>query len=1759
MEFRFLGPIGVQDERGEIALGGPKQRLVLALLLVRSGTVVSVDQLLYDVWGDEPPAAARSSLYAYISRLRKAIGRDRLLDGTGGYVLRVDAAEIDGRRFEAALTESRRLLMGDPGRAAIVLDDALALWRGAPFADLADEPALQAEIVRLRELRLSATDVRADALLALGREEEMIVGLERLLAEEPLRERTWAQLMVALYRAGRQGDALAAYLRARAMLADQLGIDPSAELERLQQRILRQDPELETPARRVRGYQLREPIGRGAFGTVYRALQPELGREVAIKVIHAGLADDPDFVRRFEREAQVVARLEHPHVVPLYDYWREPGNAYLTMRYLRGGNLAERIARHGRIPDDEVLRVVDEVASALGAAHRAGVIHRDVRPPNILFDEDGNAYLSDFGIARQVPVVAGAEPASSGAAYYLAPEEIVGGAVTPATDVYSLGLVLFELLAGRHPLADTPPGRLIDRHLRGRLPSLTRFRSDLPPPVARVVRRATATRASARYGDPLALAAALRAALTGGGSEGVSTRAPRNPYKGLRPFGEADAADFFGREALTGRLIARLSEPRAEARFLAVVGPSGSGKSSVVRAGLLPRLRGDALPGSARWFVVDMHPGSHPFEELAEALLRVAESRPPDLVRELAGDRGGLLRAAGELLPDRDAELLVVVDQFEELFTLTASEEERVAFLDALVTAARARHGRVRVVATLRADFFDRPLLYRVFGDLLARRVEAVPPLSAEELERAIVGPAEAAGLRLEPALVAQLLTDAAEATGSLPLLQYALSELFDRRKGSALTVGAYRDVGGVAGAVARRAEGIVRELDRAGEEAVRQLFLRLVTITDEGSADVRRRVLLTELEALDLDQGVVRRVLELFGRHRLLSFDRDPVSRGPTLEVAHEALLREWGRLRGWIQSASDDVRTHRRLVAALDEWRTAGEDASFLLRGSRLETFERWAADSGMSLTADERGYLDASVGLRSAEVAAEEARQAREAALERRSRFRLRALAGVMAGAAVVAVGLSLYAFDQARQAERERGAAVEQQAIADAQRELAESEQARAEQNARTAAARELAAAAQANLEVDPELAVLLALEAVRTTRDADGTVLPQAEQVLHSAVAASRIVESLPEAGGSVAWSPDGETLAVTGAQPTVELLAAASAEPTTVALYDASGSSIRAWEAHEAGVNGVSFSPDGELLATAGDDGTIRLWEAATGSPVRTLTGPEGLVWGLSFSPDGGRVAGLWLEPTETGPYRSSARVWDARTGDLLRTIGGLEAGDGLAAQRTAFDARGDRLAIATMATSSAVIYDLDTGEQVGVLSPADPARDPWGWSEVAWSPDGTLLAAAQAELVRIYDGVTLRYLYLLAEHSGWTTKLDWSADGSRLLTANTDGTVRLWRVDREAGFPILTLAGHASGVAGAALTADGLRAVTADAKGTVRIWDTGPTGDSELMNLPSEEVWLSSVIYDADGRAILGSVPGGHTAIWDAETGEELLMLGAHDPIPGFEGVPGVAAIAVSPDGRLVATGGRDAAVRLWSRTTGEQVHVLPVGDWVEDVQFSPDGRLLVVAGHDRAARIFDASSWRDLRSLDHDGAVLSAKFTSDGRRLVTGSWDSTVRVWNPATGEELRRIGTGWEVNDIGLHPDGAVVSVGGDGGAGLWSLESGERLMPLAGHSAEVWAVRFSPDGERVATAGLDGTIRVRDAATGVTFLELRSSPSHPWDDLAFSTDGSRLASIGRGAVHVWTLDIDELVELAGSNVTRSLTDGECRQYLHVEACP
>ena len=486
-------------------------------------------------------------------------------------------------------------------------------------------------------------------------------------------------------------------------------------------------------------------------------------------------------------------------------------------------------------------------------------------------------------------------------------------------------------------------------------------------------------------------------------SDGVG-RVPsgrRNPYKGVRPFGEGDSEDFFGRAALVDRLVAALDRG---ARLLAIVGPSGCGKSSLLGAGLLPVLRRRQAQSPRTPIVVRMRPGPRPLDALEAAVRPCIAGAQPKPGFLAAGDDPLLrvVRTAG-LARGR---VVLVIDQFEEVFA-AADPAEPARFLANLASVVGDADAGVAVVLALRADMYDRPLLHPAFAALLVPGVIHLLPMTAGELEQASVEPARRAGIAIEPALLAQLVGDSLDRPGALPLLQHALAELFDGCTSDRLGLAAYRAIGGINGSLSRRAEAVFAGLDEAHRRAGRDLILRAIRLDDDGRAGPRR-VPIRELTGLGLDPVVLSDVLAAFDRGRLITFDRDPINGDRTAEVAHEALLVEWPRVASWIADLRSDLRRQAALAARVAEWDAAGRLPEDLLTGSRLDELAAWSRDTALPLTATERAFVDAGVEHRTIEREAEAARIRRQRGLERTARVRL---AGLIV-AAILIVAAATY---------------------------------------------------------------------------------------------------------------------------------------------------------------------------------------------------------------------------------------------------------------------------------------------------------------------------------------------------------------------------------------------------------------------------------------------------------------------------------------------------------------------------------------------------------------------------------------------------------------------------------------------------------------------------------------------------------------------------------------------------------------------------
>jgi serine/threonine protein kinase/DNA-binding SARP family transcriptional activator/WD40 repeat protein len=1935
-----LGPVVAFEGGNSVHLGGPRPRTVCAVLIAEAGRTVSADVLVEEVWGEAATAGSRGTLQTHISNLRAHLG-DRLLTEGGGYRLDVARDEVDAYRFEDAIAQARTVLESQPAEAAQLLGEALGLWRGHTYADVPGSVRLEVEARRLEQLRLGAKEDRVEAELLMGRHAELLPELEVLTAEYPLSERFRAQHMLALYRAGRQTEALRAYQRTRLFLAEEMGVDPSPMLQGLEQRILDHDPSLEPettprvqtmtflmtdivdstllwelhpgempqvlerhdrvlaqtmeqaggrvfthsgdgvsaafrtvseavtaarsgqealgaadwgvtelsvrmavdtgevesradnffgpplnrcarilasghggqvllseeanaslaadpsggwqvrslgehrfkglgrpehvfqllaeglpadfpplridrqpaslplPGRSVRGYELRERVGAGDFGIVYRAYQPGVGREVAVKLIRPEFVNRAEFVRRFESEAHLVAQLEHPHIVPLYDYWRDPDGAYLVTRWLRGGSLREALER-GPWNQEPATRLLSQVSLALSYAHRRGVVHRDVKPANVLLDEDGNGYLADFGIATRL--LGGAEragPVSSSPAY-LAPEELRGEPLSARSDIYSLGLLTFELLSGTRPPMD------------GNIPSVASLRPGVPVVVDEVIAQASADDPADRHETPEQFLDALLVALgqpTPPEEVVDAALSPaRNPYKGLQAFQSSDAADFYGRADVVDELLSAVSAKR----LVAVVGPSGIGKSSVVRAGLIPKVQAGALDGE--WLVTDLYPGSFPFDELAAALLRVAVRRPPNLVDDLAADDRGVLRAVRELLP-AGARLLLVIDQFEELFTLTPDEETRRRFLEGLVTLARDERTPVTVVVTLRADFLDRPLRYQDFGDLLAASTVMVTAPSPDELIEAIARPAENVRVGLESGLAAHIAGDVADQPGALPLLQYSLTELFEGRSSNRLSLDGYQALGGVVGALGRRAEMLHEQLDLAGQEAARQVFLRLVTV-DETSQDTRRRVTRRELLTLPLVLTAVEQVLDRYGAHRLLTFDRHPVTRAPTVEVAHEALLSNWDRLRGWIDERREDLLVHRRLAAAVTEWEASDRGPSYLLGGGRLEQFESLAASTDLAIGGTEREFIATS------RVAEDE---------QRTKRYRRRrAIFAALGVAALVSLGAAGVAYTNQQRAEDAAAEAEMQRISAEQAAEQERVAAAEAEANAELARSRELAAAAINVLDDDPELSVLLAIQAAEVS---GGAVPIESVSALHEALFNDRITYAHPwpeeraEDGGFSRISGDGRYLAITGLANYLEVWDLENDRQVWSVEYPPDGFVVG---------DGLYFSRDGStLIAGVSRTGTpdrpaatpdgklpgIYIWDVATGDVVRFID--VGLC--------GGSIIGF-AKDAELALVRAAAVAesggcdWEATP--RLRLV---DLANGMAIQREdlapenypVISADGRYLARGDDFTNTQVL-DLDTGRVVF-------DKPPNAFNQIikgpnALSSDGGLLltGARPLQVWNVADGTLVTQFdqnTVLNIGGAW-----FGDDASVVYAIGRDGVLRGWSATT--GEPIMAVR-TGDNFTDASVTADGTQAAVS-LPDRVGIFDLSASFQAELGAI---EVCPGLV------RTHSLSVAEGYGAVQMVCDGSEdstgfVFDLANAEVVAEISDLSGQV-VALSPDGRRLAAFGVPsselAGVHLRDVASGESAVALDglcsgsnaadrrwpgcadpltAGFGLEPfhMSFSPDGSKLAIGGYGEWG-VWDAVSGEVLHA--ELGYAWGLAFNEASDRLAVAV-DDSLRTLDTTTWKAQAKTTTPpaiwWPYN---FSPEGdRLFGVGPDFlNIGVTDLDSEEttNLVPVP-HQSETKNLDLSNDGSLIASAGADGFVRVWDSANGDLVYEVSLGETQVQNVEFIDDDRHLVVTPQEGPVLILTMDLDELLQVGRDRLTRGFSEAECEKY-DLDPCP
>jgi WD40 repeat protein/transcriptional regulator with XRE-family HTH domain len=1170
------------------------------------------------------------------------------------------------------------------------------------------------------------------------------------------------------------------------------------------------------------------------------------------------------------------------------------------------------------------------------------------------------------------------------------------------------------------------------------------------------------------------------------------------PYKGLLFFDETDAAWFFGREALTLHLRKRVEDLAVDAscRFLAVVGASGSGKSSLARAGL-----GVALK-QAGWDVRTFTPGVYPSKTLE---LQHTQQQT---------DAGGKRH-------------LILVDQFEETFTLCHDECERLAFIETLLQLAQEPSKQPTVIIALRADFYSHCSQYPVLREAVAAEQEYIGQMNSEELRRAIEEPARRGGWELESGLVDLLLQDigvhgtSEPEPGALPLLSHALLATWERRRGSTLMLDGYRASGGVRGAIAETAESVFSDqLNQTQQELARDVFLRLTEL-GEGTEDTRRRAALNELVRQSGEATQLRTVLNTLAEARLVTLNED------SAEVAHEALIREWHRLHEWLTQDREGLLLHRHLTESAQEWEARGHDSSELYRGARLAQAWEWASVNEERLNESERGFLRTSIEqeqhdaleresqrqreLEAAQRLAEtEKARAKEQALSlKQLRQRGLFLTGALAMAIIAALFAALFASNF--------------------------------REEALVSSVRELSSAANLNLDVDPERSILLALEAVNKTYAVDQTVLPEAEEALHRAVQASRIELTLRGHTAtlwSAVFSSDGTKITTASLDGTVKVWDAVTGKELLSVKSVTTGDKPSTgyfegwgwfWYA--------TFSPDGKYLATADGDGIARIWDAVTGEELLALKGHSDEVYHVEFSPDGRRL--VTVSPD------GQAILWDALTGEKLLTLS-----EGSAIYWAVFSPDGSRIAIANYEDGWVSIWDAVSGDRLFILPHPDTEVD-----SVAYSPDGSrIVTNSNDQTVRIWDADSGEELLSLYGYTINVTNAAYSPDGKRIATVVRNSQIKIW--DAETGQEFFTIPAHSLDVLTVAFSPDGNRIVTASRDGTAKVWNISPS--QEFLTLVSEATISSgnALAYSPDGTRLAAAYSDPIARVWNLTTGEQLLSLVGHTESVNF--------ITYSFDGTRIATASDDGTARIWDAKTGKESRTFSgYQDPVLGVAFSPDGSRIATASADFTARVWDAGTGKVIFTFDYPDRVTSVAFSPDGKTIAaTGGVPETATIilWDALTGKELFSL-TGHTdmIEQIVFSPDGTrLATASRDGSARIWDAVSGEALATLLGHDGTVFSVAFSPDGQTIATASADKTAKLWDSLTGKELLTLDAPDG--LTSVAFSPDGSQLAVASRdGTARLYLLRIEDLIALARERVTRSLTTDECQQYLHTTTCP
>jgi len=1428
------------------------------------------------------------------------------------------------------------------------------------------------------------------------------------------------------------------------------------------------------------GFEIIRFLAEGGMGQVHVARDLKLGRLVAVKLVHLRGPSVERALALFEREARATAKLHHANIVTVYQFGSWHGLPFLVLELMEGAPLSV-VLRRRSLSVREVLSIGIQTSRALVHAHRAGLVHRDLKLGNIFRLDDGTVKVLDFGLSISPDdSLEVTDDAAAGTPGYMPPEQARGETQDERVDVWALGAVLFRLLTQRLPFSSSG---VLDASLVA--PGVAELQPSVPGAVDALVQRALAKDPDARFQSAREMLDALLAI-----ERDAARRPDGEPYRYLEPFSESDAGWFFGRDRETARLVSLI----ADRPLVAVIGPSGAGKSSLVHAGLVPALREAERP----WTVLSVSPGRKPMATLHAALALATDgalgAHGPEALLSSPGLVGQAVR---ELAHRSDGNVLLVVDQLEELYTQGADQATRAGFTDALLSAADDPDSGVTVIIAIRSDFIHRCTETPTFGERVTANLLALGAPGRAAMIGALQEPAARLGYEFEEGLAEQMVAELEGVAAPLPLLQFAMSRLWEYRDRDDRCVQrkALDRLGGVAGVLATHAEHVFAELPAREDQALARSIL-CAMVTPDGTRQAVKRVSLTGGFA---DPARADRVLQHLLDGRLLTATRGEEA-AASVRIAHESLITTWNRLRRWLGDSEAERRLGARISNAAAHWQERGRPAQLLWTDAALDEALRWRSGSA-AVTGDAiAAFLDD--GVRSA---------------TRRRRRRL----ALLIGSAVLLIAISLGSY-AAMLVFRDRGMRA-QEAEAHARQS-----QLRAEAGQRQRVIQSLGVRAEsARLRDHRSEAVALLRAAIALQGEDRGSQQPT-EMALS--------VEHLSSLGGlafvlpghsvvdDVLFSPDGGRVATVGGD--------------RVILWDAAtGERLHTLTGHKGRVLAMAFGPDDKWLATGAiNDPSVRVW-AADGTLARSLEGPGNMVRTVVANADRTMLAST---------HEFAVRLWDPLTGRLLSELGphpsrvkpiafspdgqtvatGTHAGVigiwsvASGAQRHRLEAHTDKAYSLAYSPDSSLLACASFDTTVTVWRVADgglvhrlPHDGPL-W-RVAFSPDGRHIAASSdLKTTRIWstsDGSAAR---TLAGHELGIFDVGFTTDGRSIVSASFDHTAIVW--DRRTGDRTRTLAGHTDRLWELDISPTGDRVATASDDGTARLWDLTDAHGVQMLHGAGP---IAAVAVAPDGSRLAGAYSTSGFRVWDA--GGQLERTLGTPTLRGRE-------IRFDEAGRRVATVGTSTVLPIWDAATGRLLRELSHPRPVRNVAFHPDGRQIATVTTEAQLFLWSDDAGLEPRKLEvpyRGGGPLV--YTHSGRSLLSFNFIETYIVVHDTETAETRHVLKAHEphVTALSRSPaQEAFVSGGADGRARIWNADTGTIVHELVGNSAVV-DLRYSPDGAKVAAAYEDGLGRLFDTETG---RELRHLAGHTgaMRGIAWLQGGAAVVSAGNDStVRFW----------------------------------